>query len=94
MPTPPPEVVHNTARQRFECTVDGHLNVADYLLSNGLIVLTHTAVHPSLRGRGIGAALIGHALDFARAEHLKVDPACTYAAAYMQRHPETRSLHA
>ena len=90
----PPEVIHNTARQRFECTVDGHLNVADYLLSNGLIVMTHTEVHPSLQGRGIAASLVEAALAFARDEKLKVDPACEYVRAYMQRHPETHALHA
>ena len=29
-----PDVIHNAAQQRFESTIDGHLNVADYVLSN------------------------------------------------------------
>lgn len=88
------EVIHNTASQRFECTVEGHLNAANYLLSNGLLVMTHTEVHPSLQGRGIAAALVEAALAFARDDKLKVDPACSYVRAYMQRHPETHALHA
>ena len=72
MERPAPEVRHNKAMQRFESTTDGHLNVADYVLSDNMLVMTHTAVHPSLRGRGVAAALVEHALAYARAEGLKV----------------------
>lgn len=94
METSAPAVTHNAARQRFESTVDGHLNVADYVLSNGTLVMTHTEVHPALQGRGIAASLVEQALAFARSEGLKVDPVCTYVKQYLQRHPETRDLHA
>jgi predicted GNAT family acetyltransferase len=86
-------VHHNTAQQRFEATVEGHVNVADYRMSNGVMLLTHTHVHPDLQGRGIAASLIEAAMAFAREEGLKIDPLCTYARAYMQKHPETQSLH-
>lgn len=89
-----PDVIHNAAQQRFESTIDGHLNVADYVLSNGTLVMTHTAVHPSLRGHGVAAALVERALAFARAEGLKVDPVCSYVQGYLQRHPEHRALAA
>ena len=92
MPDTAPDVIHNSHEQRFEATIDGHLNVADYVLSNGTLVLTHTAVHPSLQGRGIAAALVERALAFARAEGLKVDPVCSYVQGYLQRHPESRGL--
>jgi len=92
MPDTAPDVIHNSHEQRFETTIDGHLNVADYVLSNGTLVMTHTAVHPSLQGRGIAAALVERALAFARAEGLKVDPVCSYVQGYLQRHPESRGL--
>jgi predicted GNAT family acetyltransferase len=92
MPDTAPDVIHNSHEQRFEATIDGHLNVADYVLSNGTLVMTHTAVHPSLQGRGIAAALVERALAFARAEGLKVDPVCSYVQGYLQRHPESRGL--
>ena len=87
-----PQVSHNHAMQRFESTIDGHLNVADYVLSGGKLVMTHTAVHPSLRGRGIAAALVEHALAYARAEGLQVEPVCSYVRGYLNRHPEHRAL--
>jgi len=92
MERPTPEVIHNNAMKRFESTVEGHVNVADYTLSDGKLVMTHTAVHPSLQGRGIAAALIERAFAFARAEGLKVDPVCSYVRDYLRRHPEHRAL--
>ena len=92
MEHPAPDVRHNEALQRFECTLDGHVNVADYVLSNGTLVMTHTAVHPSLQGRGVAAALVERALAFARVEGLKVDPVCSYVQGYLQRHPEHHTL--
>ena len=92
MERPAPEVSHNHAMQRFESTIDGHLNVADYVLSGDRLVMTHTAVHPSLRGRGIAAALVERALAYARTEGLKVHPVCSYVRGYLERHPEHRAL--
>lgn len=94
MPTAIPAVHHNAAQQRFECTVEGHLCVADYRLAGRVMQMTHTGVHPSLEGRGIAAALVAAALEHARAQGFKVDPVCSYVRVYMQRHPDTRSLQA
>lgn len=88
------EIVHNRAASRFETTVDGLLCVADYRRRGDVLVLPHTLVPAALRGHGIAAALVGAALDWARAEGLKVDPVCAYVAAYMRRHPETQALRA
>lgn len=94
MPTPaaPPAVRHNADAQRFETTVDGALARADYRLQGGTMWLVHTEVPPSLEGRGIAGALVAAALAHARAEGLRVEPACSYVAGYMRRHPETQDL--
>lgn len=86
-------VQHNTARSRFETQVEGHLCVADYHLSNGVMRMTHTYVPPPVQGRGIAAALVHAAMNHAREQGLRVDPQCSYVHAYMRRHPETQSLH-
>lgn len=85
-------VNHNPAASRFEATVEGHLCVADYRVSDGVMTMAHTEVAPSLQGRGIAQALVKSALDWARCERLRVEPLCTYVAAYMRRHPETQDL--
>ncbi|MES2888508.1 MAG: GNAT family N-acetyltransferase [Pseudomonadota bacterium] len=82
---------HNTAEQRFECTVDGHLCVAEYQRQGQVMRMTHTEVHASLRGRGIAAGLVGAALAHAQAQGLRVEPACSYVHAYLQRHPQTKT---
>ena len=61
----------------------------------GWVRLLHTdepLTVPALRGRGIAAALVHAALAHARERGLKVRPDCSYAEAYMQRHPETLDL--
>lgn len=85
-------VTHNPAQSRFEATIEGRLCVADYRLNAGVMQMTHTGVPPQLEGRGIAAALVKAALEYARAQGLKVNPLCSYVATYMRRHPETQDL--
>ena len=89
-----PVVEHDAARNRFTVSVDGHTSVAEYRRDGGVLCLTHTEVPQALEGRGLAAALVREALVFARREGLKVEPLCSYAAGYMQRHPETHDLSA
>lgn len=88
----PLQIDHLPDRGRFQARVDGQLCVADYRLTDGVMAVTHTEVPPSLQGRGIAAALVRALLDHAAAHGLKVRPLCSYARAYMQRHPETAAL--
>lgn len=86
------EVRHNSAENRFEAMVDGHLCVAEYQQQDGEIAFTHTFVPPELRGRGIAETLVRTALDYARAEQLRVVPACSYVASFIRRHREYAPL--
>ena len=88
----PLHVVHEQPASRFVAHVDGHDSQAAYRMIDGVMWLTHTEVHPALQGRGIAAALVQSALDHARAQGLKVRPACSYVRTYMRRHPETQDL--
>lgn len=85
-------VRHNAAEQRFEAEVEGQLSVAEYTLREGEITFTHTYTPPVLRGRGIAEKLVRAALDYARDQRLRVVPACSYVALYVQRHPEYQPL--
>lgn len=87
-------VRHNREKSRFELSVDGALALADYVLSDGVMVFTHTETPPALQGRGIAARLIEGALRSARAEGLKVRASCSYVVAYLKRHPEFADLQA
>lgn len=90
MPAPDasPVVVHVPESRRFEIRFGDHLAVAEYVRGYDEIVLHHTLVPPELRGRGLAEQLVRAALEFARAERLRVIPACSYVAAFVERHPE------
>ena len=83
---------HDEAAGRFVAEVDGHLCVCDYRRQGDVLLFTHTEVPPALAGRGIAAALVATALQWARGQRLAVRPLCSYVAAYMRRHPETQDL--
>lgn len=89
---PPLAIEHVPARGRFQAIVDGQTCVCAYRLADGVMELTHTGVPRAVEGRGIAAALVAAALAHARANGLKVRPACSYVRAYMRRHPQTMEL--
>jgi uncharacterized protein len=88
----PNMVRNNTELHRFELDADGHMAVAYYRLSPGVISFTHTEVPNELSGRGIGSALARGALDIVRAQGLKVVAQCPFISAFMGKHPEFNDL--
>ncbi|MEW6286875.1 MAG: GNAT family N-acetyltransferase [Chloroflexota bacterium] len=86
------QIVHNPAEQRFETVIEGKLCKLDYLQDGNRFVITHVGVHPSLRGQGIAGKIVEAALQYARQNSLRVIPMCSYAAAYIRRHPEYADL--
>ena len=86
--------VHRPDAHRFEAAIDGHAGRLDYSVHGDVLTIVHTEVDPALEGRGVAGALVQAALDHARASGLKVRPRCSYAASYMDRHPESMSLRA
>ncbi len=89
-------IQHDRAVHRFETDVDGYRCELDYTLTPGskrtAMTITHTGVPADVGGRGIAAALMEAAMKTARDEGWTVVPACSYAAAWIQRHPEYRDL--
>lgn len=88
------DIQHDHAARRFQAKVDGEACVLDYTESGGVMTIRYTGVPSRVGGRGIAAALVQAALDAARARGWKVRPACSYAAVWMQRHPEYLDLRA
>ncbi len=85
-------VTDNRTRQRFELARDGEIVFADYRRQPGRLIITHVEAPPALRGTGAAGRLMEGVLQSAREEGLKVTPLCSYARAYIQRHPEHRDL--
>jgi hypothetical protein len=86
------DVVNNTAKQRYELAVDGHIAATYYRITGGLITFVHTEVPPELGGKGIGSRLIKGALDQVRAGGLKVIAQCPFVKAYIEKHPDYADL--
>jgi uncharacterized protein len=82
------DIRHETNYPRFSTDVDGYLCVLDYQLNDAVMTITHTGVPPAVGGKGIAAALTRKALDTARQNQWRVIPRCSYAAVYIERHPE------
>ncbi|NUS39814.1 MAG: N-acetyltransferase [Lysobacter sp.] len=85
---------HQSAHERFVVTVDGHEARVDYRREGHVLALVHTDVPAAIGGRGIAGALVQAVFDYARGEGLRVRPACSYAAAWIERHPEYADLRA
>ncbi|QDA58363.1 GNAT family N-acetyltransferase [Thermomonas aquatica] len=88
------EIRHDAAHHRFVTEVDGHLAYVEYVPGDNAIAITHTIVPAAIGGRGIAGNLVRAALLHARNEGLKVEPLCSYADAWMRRHPEFDALRA
>lgn len=86
------EIFNNQAASRFELSVEGALCVLEYHRRERVLVIDHVRVPQAVGGRGIAAALTREALDTARREGWRVIPNCSYAAAWIGRHPEYADL--
>jgi predicted GNAT family acetyltransferase len=85
-------ISHDASRRRFTTEVEGHRALLDYSLSDKVMTITHTEVPQPIGGRGIAAQLMQAALATATKEGWSIVPACSYAAAYMRRHPDAGEI--
>ncbi len=94
MTGPDAAVRHDAGAARFATSVDGQQAHLDYRLEGEVMTITHTRVPEAISGRGIAGRLVRHALQHARDRQWRVDPVCSYADAWMRRHPEFDALRA
>lgn len=85
------------ADQRFEQGfVDAEAEMrtvfADYAVQGSTRVILHVEADPALRGSGAAGKFMLALAEHARAEQLKLQPRCSYAVAWMKRHPEFKDV--
>jgi predicted GNAT family acetyltransferase len=85
-------IQHNAEDRQFTVTVAGERSLLQYLLKDGVMRIVHTEVPPDLAGHGIAADLVRTALDTARSNGWRVITACSYAKAFLEKHPEYADL--
>jgi uncharacterized protein len=86
-------ISHDQDANQFNTEVDGHHAELDYTVADGVMTITHTRVPREIGGRGIAAELMRAALQVAAARGLSINPACSYAAAYMRKHSQADKVH-
>lgn len=92
------DVRQDTDRDRFELldTEAGNtsIGVADYRDDSGRRIFFHTKVEDPKGRKGLGAVLVGAALDRTREEGLRAVPVCSYVAHFLDTHEEYADLAA
>ncbi|NHC12973.1 GNAT family N-acetyltransferase [Motilibacter deserti] len=66
--------------------------VAEYLLTDGLVVFTHTEVFHGYEGQGVASRLVHDALDDVRRDGRRVLPLCPFVKSYIAKHQEYADL--
>ena len=59
-----------------------------YVRDDGTLTIDHTEVDEKLRGEGIGEDMVRAAVEYARENGLKINPACPYARKVIEGTPE------
>ena len=86
------EVTDKAAAGRFELEEAGALAFARYRPEPGRLDIPYVEAAPALRGTRAAGRLLEGVLAVARTEGLKIQPLCSYAAAYMRRRKDHHDL--
>ena len=93
MSEPPVLVTDNSSASRYEIRVGDQLaGFADYHTEPDRIIVTHTEIDPTFKGRGFGNRLAAGTLDDLRRRHVAVTPQCPFIAKYIDEHPDYADL--
>jgi uncharacterized protein len=82
----------NPAANRYELDVEGKIVFALYRRVDGVVQIRHVESPPVLRGKGAAGTLMQGIAEKLREEGAKLAPLCSYARAWMHRHPEFQDL--
>ena len=79
------------SKGRYVATVEGRDGEGELTysrMSATKIIADHTGVDDSLRGAGVGTALVKRLVEDARADGVTIVPLCPFIKAQYQKHPE------
>lgn len=65
---------------------------ADYRIDGETRAILHVEADPALRGSGAAGRFMQNLVSHARRETIRLDPVCSYAAAWFKRHPEASDV--
>ena len=82
------QITHSKETHRFEINAGEDTAYVEYTLHDDNLDIEHTFVPKAWEGQGLAGALVKAAYDYALANNLKPVGTCTYAVAWLKRHPE------
>jgi predicted GNAT family acetyltransferase len=82
------ELKDNRAASRFEMDEAGQTVFADYRRQGQRLFIDHVEAPTALRGTGAAGRFMEALVAEARTEGALIVPLCSYAAAWLQRHPD------
>ncbi len=85
-------VTRNSSANRFEITIGGRLAKVEYRMSGNRMIITHTEVPETLRGKGLAEQLVAAAVQYARNDGLEVIAECDYANRFLNRDVTASSI--
>ena len=86
-------VEHEPEKKRFAVHLpEGEGELVYVQRSPQVLELVHTEVQPSLKGRGVGDALVQTAVAYAREKGMHIVPKCSYVRHWLKSHPEAQDL--
>lgn len=81
-------IEHVPEKSLFLTEVDGRTAFVEYVIRNNSLDILHTIVPRPIEGRGIAAALVKAAYDYALENEYTPEATCSYAVAWLERHPD------
>lgn len=71
--------------RKIDCSVNQEvLGEITWEEVDGVMHMNHTYVSPELRGKGVAERLLDEAASYARSNHLKMNPICSYVVKAFQ----------
>lgn len=84
----------NAPAHRYEFDAPEGMSYAEYHDVAGVRAIMHVETPDAARGKGYASKLMGEIVADARQRGLKLRPSCSFAAAYLKRHPDTADVQA
>ncbi|HUZ12066.1 MAG TPA: GNAT family N-acetyltransferase [Caulobacteraceae bacterium] len=76
------------ARSRYELEEQGHVVFADYRREGKRLFIDHVEAPDALKGTGAAGRFMEALVEQARRDGATLTPICSYAAAWLKRHPQ------
>lgn len=81
----------HTPSCKIQAIEDGHeVGLLEFEVRENILTITHTYAYQ--KGRGIGKMLMSAAIAYAREQHYKILPVCSFARVILQRNEAYKDL--